>query len=174
MSRIPLVEMPEDDEVEAVFAEIESELGSVPNMFRVYAHHPELLRVKWEKFKVLMIHGCLSVRLTESIALVISTDNHNDYGIARYTELLRQRNVKPEEILKIRLDPDHAHLSTKEHALLELAHHANISPFDQGEKFIDAARREGASDMEIMEALGIMEYVSGMNRITEILDVPRD
>lgn len=174
MSRIPLVQRPADEAVEKVYAEIEDELGSIPNMFRAYAHHPELLRLKWEKFKVLMMHGCLSVRLKESIALVVSADNRNEYGIARYSELLQEREVDPKEILKIRLDPDHAHLSPKEHALLELAHHANQTPYDHGEKYIDAARREGASDMEIVEALGVMEFMTGANRFLEVLDVTLD
>ncbi|WP_237060166.1 hypothetical protein [Microbulbifer sediminum] len=174
MSRIPLVQRPADEMVEQVFAEIEDELGSIPNMFRAYANHPEILRLNWERFKVLMMHGCLSVRLKESIALVVSADNRNEYGIARYSELLQEREVNPHEILKIRLDPDHAHLSSKEHALLALAHRAHQSPFDHGEKFVDAARREGATDMEIVEALGVMEFMAGANRFLEVLDVTLD
>ena len=169
MSRIPLVEGPADERVQKVFDEIENELGSVPNLFRAFAQHPALLQANWEKFKALMLHGCLSAQLKEGIALVVSADNNCDYGIYHHSAMLQELGVDPQEVLHIRTDPKHVHFPPKEHALFDLARHANLAPFDHGEHLIAKAHQVGARDDEIVEALGVMEMVTGFNNFADVL-----
>ncbi|WP_237065933.1 carboxymuconolactone decarboxylase family protein [Microbulbifer guangxiensis] len=174
MSRISLVESPTDDMSEAVFAEIEQELGDVPNFFRAYANHPGLLRANWEKYKALMVHGCLSPRLKQAIALMVAADNHCDYSIARHSTLLQEMGVDPKEVLLIRTNPDHAHFGPKEHAILELARHANLDPYNHAERLVAAAREQGVKDDEMLEAIGVMEMITGFNKFIEVMAVPQD
>lgn len=169
MSRIPLVESPTEERVLAVYTEIEAELGAVPSLFRAHAHQPALLEANWLKFKALMIHGCLSVQLKEAMGLVISADNHCDYGIYHHSVTLENLGVDPKEVMRVRIDPEHVHFSAKEHALFDLARHANIAPADHGERLIAEARKLGARDDEIIEALGVMELVSGFNHFADVL-----
>ncbi len=52
MKRIKLVEKNEaNDEVKAVYKDIEAAFGMVPNLFKTYAHFPARLKVNWEKTK---------------------------------------------------------------------------------------------------------------------------
>lgn len=174
MSRIPLVKDPEDEQVQAVFAEIEDELGTVPNLFRAYAHHPVLLKATWDKFKALMLHGCLSAQLKEGIALVVSADNRCDYCIYRHSTSLQELGVDPKEVLRIRTDPEHTHYPPGEHELFDLARHANTAPYDHGERLLDAARDVGVSNKEIVEALGVMEMAAGFNRFADLLGLEHE
>ncbi|WP_444898118.1 carboxymuconolactone decarboxylase family protein [Microbulbifer sp. EKSA008] len=171
MSSIPLVEHPTSDDVARVFAEIDDELGGIPSLFRVYAQHPGLLEANWYKFKTVMIHGCLSAQLKEAIGLAVSADNHCDYGIYHHSMSLQMLGVETDEVMRIRTDPKHVHFSEKEHALFDLARNANSAPDDHREHLIAAARKLGAGDDEILEALGVMEMVLGANHIAEVLSL---
>jgi len=169
MNLLPLVDSPAEDRVTAIFAEIEDELGAVPSIFRAHAHHPGLLEANWHKFKAVMLNGCLSAQLKEGMGLVISADNHCDYGIYHHSASLAKLGVDAEEIMRIRTDPEHVHFSGREHALFDLARHANIAPCDHGERLVIAARKLGARDDEIVEALGVMELVVGFNHFADMV-----
>ncbi|GAA5525633.1 hypothetical protein Maes01_02205 [Microbulbifer aestuariivivens] len=174
MSWISLVQSPADAMSEAVFADIEQELGVVPNLFRAYAHHPSLLKANWDKYKALMLQGCLSARLKVAIALVVATDNRCDYCIARYSRLLQDLGLDPKQVLDIRTHPDQPHFAPSEHAILELARHANLDPYDHGERLVAAARDQGAQDDEMLEAIGVMEMITGFSRFIAVMAIPAD
>jgi uncharacterized peroxidase-related enzyme len=174
MSRISLVESPADELSEAVFADIKQELGEVPNFFRAYANHPGLLSANWEKYKAVMVHGCLPSRLKQAIALVVAADNHCDYSIARHSQLLQELGVDPKEVLRIRTHSEHAHFDAREHAILELARHANLDPYNHAERLVAAAREQGVKDDEMLEAIGVMEMITGFNKFIEVMAVPPD
>ncbi|CAG0987305.1 MAG: hypothetical protein OIN86_11425 [Candidatus Methanoperedens sp.] len=56
MTRIKLIEKEDaSDQVRAVYKDIEAAFGMVPNLFKTYAHFPSLLKVNWEKTKVLLL-----------------------------------------------------------------------------------------------------------------------
>ncbi|WP_250463851.1 carboxymuconolactone decarboxylase family protein [Microbulbifer litoralis] len=169
MGLIPLMEIPVEDRVSVVFDEIRDELGAIPTLFRAHAHHPALLEANWYKFKALMIHGCLSAQLKEGIGLVISADNHCDYGIYHHSVSMENLGVARDDVMRIRNHPDDVHFSDKEQALFNLARHANLDPDNHGEKLIIAARELGARDDEIIEALGVMEMVVGFNHFASVL-----
>ncbi|GAA5444388.1 hypothetical protein Misp06_02574 [Microbulbifer sp. NBRC 101763] len=171
MSSIPLVESPDGDEEARVFAEIQDQLGGIPSLFRVYAHHEGLLKANWDKFKAVMLHGCLSAQLKEAIGLAVSADNHCDYGIYHHSTSLQMLGVDAAEIMRIRTDPKNVHFSEKEHALFDLARNANSAPDDHRRHLIAEARKLGARDDELLEALGVMELVSGFNHLAEVLSL---
>ncbi|MFC6635179.1 carboxymuconolactone decarboxylase family protein [Microbulbifer taiwanensis] len=169
MSHIPLVERPAEDRVEAVFADIEDELGGVPSLFLAFGHHPDMLETTWKGYKAVMIHGVLSPQLKEGIGLAISADNHCDYGIYHYSATLQELGVEVQEVMRIRTNPKHVHYSDKEHALFDLARRANKAPSDHGEHLIAEAQKLGARDDEIVEALAVMELVLGFNHFADVL-----
>ncbi|MDP5211126.1 hypothetical protein [Microbulbifer sp. 2205BS26-8] len=169
MCSISPVQYPGSDTVSGVFAEIEDELGAVPSLFRVYAHHRGLLEANWHKFRAIMLHGCLSAQLKEAISLALSSDNHCDYGIYHHSTSLQMLGVVSAEILRIRTDPKHVHFSEKEQTLFDLARNANSAPSDHRKHLIATARKLGARDEELLEALGVMELVLGFNHTAEVL-----
>jgi len=67
------------EELTEIFQEIEGAFGMVPNLFRTYAHHPPLLKANWFKVKAVMMEGTLSLKLKQTIAVLVSKDNSCAY-----------------------------------------------------------------------------------------------
>lgn len=178
MSNMPLVNsttgIPNETQVTAVLDDVRTQLGSVPNLFRAYANNPTILAQLWERYQHVMLTGHLSPKLKEGIALMIASDEHSDYGISQHSALLQKLGVAPEEVLRIRTDPDHAHYDQKEHALLEVARHGNNSPHDHGDRVLEAAREAGASDAEILEALAVGGLAAELSHAAAFLDISPD
>jgi len=161
-------------EVQAVFAEIREAFGMVPNLFRTQAHAPALLRVNWEKVKAVMMGGVLSRKVKETIAVLVSKDNACPYCVAAHTAALRAVGVSEGEVALILNDPDGAEFSPKEKALIRLARQANSDPHRMPDVLFATARSEGASDAELVEALGVMEVFVAFNRFLDALQVDVD
>lgn len=161
-------------ESEAVLQEIEQAFGMVPNLFRTYAHHPPLLRANWEKTKAVMSEGALARKLKEAIALHVSRDNGCDYCVAAHTAALRAIGVGDAELEALEQDPEQAGFDDKERALLRFARRANGAALAIGDDEYQAVRAAGASEAEIVEALGVMELFAGFNRFLDSLQVDID
>lgn len=178
MSRVPLTYGESDPEtgqrVSAVLDEVRAQLGFVPSVFRAYANNPTLLTELWDRYQHTMLTGNLPRRLKEEIALMVAADEHSDYGITLHSSALKQLGVESHEILRFRTDPDHTHLAPREHALLEIARHGNMSPHDHGERYIDHARDSGAGDADILEALAVASLAAEISHVSVMLDLPAD
>jgi len=174
MPRITPPEAHTDPRVERIFKEIEGAFGKVPNLFRTYAHFPPLLEANWNKVKAVMTGGNLSRQLKEAVAVLISRDNGCDYCVAAHETALRAVGVAPAEIRKIETDLEKSAFSEKEQSLIELARQANRAPLRMNDELFQAARRLGASDAEIVEALGVMEVFTSFNKFLDSLQVEID
>lgn len=160
------------DEVEAIFDEIRTALGSVPNMFRAYARHPAVLSATWARVKAVMLQGTLPPTLKEAIAVVISHDNACSYCVEHHSRNLASLGVGQEEIGRLLADPLAGNFTPKERALLVLARQANSDPHGASVDTLNLARRAGADDLEIIEALAVMELFISLNRFLSTMDVP--
>lgn len=175
MPRIqPLAPSEGDQSLLETFKEIEGAFGMVPNLFRTYAHNPALLEANWTKVKALMMVGSLSRKAKEAIAVLVSKDNSCAYCVAAHTMALRSIGVSEEEIATIEVDLEKADFSGKELALLQFVRRANLAPRDITESEFQQVRDAGATDAEIVEALGVMELFIGFNRFLDSLEVDID
>lgn len=163
-----------EQSVPAIFSEIEGAFGMVPNMFRTYAHNPALLEANWNKVKALMMGGALSRKTKEAIAVLVSKDNSCAYCVAAHTMALRSIGVSEEEVSAIEHDLEKADFSAKELALLQFARRANLAPRNIEASEFQALRSAGATDPEIVEALGVMELFTGFNKFLDSLEVDID
>jgi uncharacterized peroxidase-related enzyme len=157
-----------------VIHEIRHTLGRVPNMFRAYAHYPPLLRANWNKAQAVMMEGCLSRKVKEIIACLVSRDNDCLYCLTAHAAALRRCGVDEDELARISDDADHLVFSPKERALIRLARRANLAPHEISDAEFARVREAGASDAEIIEALGVMELFAGLNRFVDSLQVELD
>jgi uncharacterized peroxidase-related enzyme len=157
-----------------IFREIASAFGMVPNLFRTLAHHPPLLRANWNKVKPVMMEGILSRKVKETIAVLVSRDNGCDYCVASHSAALRAIGLSPEVIAGIMDDPDKGDFTAKEKGLIRLARLANRAPRRIPDEEFQALRRQGASDAEIVETLGVMELFVGFNKFLDSLQVDLD
>jgi uncharacterized peroxidase-related enzyme len=157
-----------------IFREIKAAFGMVPNLFRTSAHYPPLLRANWNKVKAVMVEGRLRRKVKETIALLVSKDNGCDYCVASHSAALRSIGTSPEEITRIMDDLAGSDFSAKERGLIGFTRRANLAPSGIPEEDFQELKGLGATDAEIVEALGIMELFVGFNRFLDSLYVDID
>lgn len=66
-------------EVAELYDTVGKARGNVPNMFRVYAHRPELLKTMVAHMNAVTNSGTVSVRTKELVATLVSRINHCEY-----------------------------------------------------------------------------------------------
>jgi alkylhydroperoxidase family enzyme len=67
------------DDVREKFQQIGAQRGNVPNMFRVYAHRPEILKSMLAHLDAVTNTGTVSVRTKELVATLVSRINRCEY-----------------------------------------------------------------------------------------------
>lgn len=77
LKRLTKDEVPED--VRELFARVGAQRGNIPNMFRVYAHRPEILRTMTAHLDAITNSGTVPVRTKELVATLVSRLNHCEY-----------------------------------------------------------------------------------------------
>ena len=66
-------------ELADVYAKIGRERGNVPNMFRVFAHRPEILKTMNAHLDAVTNTGTVPVRTKELVATLVSRVNRCEY-----------------------------------------------------------------------------------------------
>ena len=80
MSRIKRLTRKEvADDVKALFEKIAQQRGNIPNLYRVYAHRPEILRTMNDHLGAITNTGTVPVRIKELVASLVSRLNHCEY-----------------------------------------------------------------------------------------------
>jgi alkylhydroperoxidase/carboxymuconolactone decarboxylase family protein YurZ len=112
-----LIELPHGDELEEgareVLAEIRATEGQltgvdrVPNLWRAMSSNLHYLRATWEKHKVVMAPGELSVRQKQVVALGVAMNAGSRYLIERLARTLQRAGLSRAEILEIAAVVDH-------------------------------------------------------------------
>lgn len=83
------------------------------------------------------------------------------------------------ECLKKRLkllkkDLEQANFTAKERALISFARKANTTPLRVPDEKFSALKQTGATDAEVIEALGVMELFTAFNKFLDVLQVEVD
>lgn len=172
MTRIQLLDPKQTaPDVETILTEINKAFGRIPNLFLTYAHHPPLLEANWNKVKRVMMEGDLSRKTKEAIALLVSQDNGCNYCVAAHTGALQMIGISDEEIGKISSQLEDADFTALERALIRFARKANSEPHRVSDKEFQALKATGATDAQIVEALGVMEVFAAFNKFLDVLHV---
>jgi alkylhydroperoxidase family enzyme len=66
-------------EVREKFEQIGAQRGNVPNMFRVYAHRPEIMKTMMAHLDAVTNSGTVPVRTKELVATLVSRLNACEY-----------------------------------------------------------------------------------------------
>jgi alkylhydroperoxidase family enzyme len=67
------------DDVRELYTKIGAARGNVPNMFRVYAHRPEILKTMVAHLNAVTSTGTVAVRTKELVATLVSRLNSCHY-----------------------------------------------------------------------------------------------
>lgn len=77
LTRLTKDQVPPD--VQEMYENVARTRGNVPNMFRVYAHRPELLKTMVAHLNAVTNGGTVPVRTKELVATLVSRINHCEY-----------------------------------------------------------------------------------------------
>jgi uncharacterized peroxidase-related enzyme len=147
MSRIPAIDPSTAPEtVRPLLDGVQKGLGATPNLFRVAAQSPAALESLVAQFGATG-KGGLPARAREAIALAVSEANACDYCLSAHTALGRRAGLDDHALDQARSGrSDDAHLD----ALLALARTVVARRGQVGDA-LDAARRAGVTDAEVVE-----------------------
>ena len=80
MSRLKRLSRSEvSDDVREIYERVGAQRGNVPNMFRVYAHRPQILKTMMAHLDAITNTGTVPVRTKELVATLVSRLNHCEY-----------------------------------------------------------------------------------------------
>ncbi len=149
--------------------------GRVSNLFKAYAAFPELARANFDRLMVLLTKGSLSVKFKEAVMTALAEANKCDYCVSFHATALRNAGASDEEVKgAIAFDPDRIGLSEKERALFNFALKANGDPHSMLPEDIDAVRKAGATDSDLVETLETVNTGNNFNLINGALNVGPD
>ena len=77
LTRLTKDEVPPD--VRELYEKVGAARGNVPNMFRVYAHRPEILKTMVAHMNAITTTGTVSIRTKELVATLVSRLNSCEY-----------------------------------------------------------------------------------------------
>ena len=80
MARLPKLSIEEvSGDVRDLYSKVGTQRGNVPNMYRVYAHRPEILKTMVAHMNAITNTGTVSVRTKELVATIVSRINRCEY-----------------------------------------------------------------------------------------------
>jgi len=149
--------------------------GQVSNLFKAYSAFPELGIANFERLKVLLGKGVLSVKFKEAVMTALAEVNRCDYCVSFHATSLRNAGASDEEVdAALNFDPQRIGLSPKEQALFEYAIKANGDPHGIKREDIEALRLQSVTDAEIVETLETVNTGNSFNLINGALNVGPD
>jgi alkylhydroperoxidase family enzyme len=77
LTKLTKTQVPPD--VRELYTKAGEARGNVPNMFRVYAHRPEILKTMVAHMNAVTNSGTVSVKTKELVATLVSRINHCEY-----------------------------------------------------------------------------------------------
>lgn len=163
-------EAPED--VRVLFAKFKDKTGFVPNVARNFALTPEHF-MRWFRYYDFLMRNEDQSHLTrkerEMIAVVVSSANECEYCLASHSAYLRELTGDPVLPDVLTANYRRAHLTPREHALLEFAHQITVDSAVMSSADVQMLRAIGLSDEAIFEAAQVAAMFNFTNRIANAM-----
>ncbi len=140
-------------DVAKVYKEISDEWHMVPNPIKLYSTNPEMLRQKWESYKMIGQHKTVDAKLQTIIRMLVSAQHDCQYCIGlNESMLINMFKMDTEKVMAMKKDPSAAPLPEKEKALLLFTLKAVHDSKSTTKDDLDTLRKLGWSDAEIFFA----------------------
>lgn len=159
----------------APFAFFREKFGFIPNIFRAQTLRPEVLEAEAQAVEtVLLSDDVLSRVQKEYILLSVSAANLNTYCVAVHCQLLRGLGVSGDVSDQIAVDHRAAGLSPGDVVLLDFALKLSQRPREFSREDVDALRRSGFSEAQILESVVMTALTNFLNTVQVGLGVVPD
>ena len=154
------------DEVRDLWQPSLEKLGFVPNVLRLYALRPSHL-LAWNAWYEEAMKGesGLTRAEREMIAVVVSVANDCAYCIAAHSAALRKLTKDPALADAIAADHAAAAVEPRVEAMLDFAVKLTMRPREMAEADVEALRRVGWSDEDVMDIAEVTGLFNMSNRM---------
>ena len=140
-------------DVAEVYKEIKAEWEMVPNPIKLYSSNPEMLRHKWESYKMIGQHKTVDAKLQTIIRMLVSAQHDCKYCVGlNESMLINMFKMDAGKVMAMKKDPASAPLPEKEKALLLFTLKAVHDSKSTSKEDIDTLHKLGWSDAEIFFA----------------------
>ena len=158
------------EEQQAVLAQVQAGFGGLPNLFRMVANAPNVLRGILA-FNQEVSSGELTKAEIEQVALLASAMNGCEYCVAVHVKVGEMVGVSREELLKNMVGEA---TDSKISAVLNFVAAVidQRGQIDQG--IVDAVRQAGYSQKAILEILGVVGVYTFLNYAKHLTQPPLD
>jgi uncharacterized peroxidase-related enzyme len=168
--RIGWLEVPDESDVPAEVKELWEapleKLGFVPNVLRLFAIRPDHLLRWWSYYDELMRgESGLTKAQREMIAVVVSATNRCHYCVVSHSAALRKLTEDPELADQLATAYTNVPLEDRERAMLDFAVKLTEESHRSSEEDVDALRRAGWTDEEIMDIAQVAAMFNFTNRL---------
>lgn len=171
MTRIQLIERENArGKTRELLDTVNNAYGMVPNVAKVIANSPAALEA-YLQFSVALSNGVLDTQTQDKIKLVASESNSCDYCKAALTTIGAAHGLSADDLLAARKAED---ASPKTAAILRLARELVKQQGHVSAAEVDAARRAGVSDAEIVETIAVVINAFFTNYINNSLQTQLD
>jgi AhpD family alkylhydroperoxidase len=170
MPRIdPVAPTGEPSELREVFDRLRRTRGRVPTIYRILAHHPEVLIAHRAYFDAALDSGRLSRALKEKIAFRVAIVCGSSYSIASHRRYALQHGVSEGELQTIE-QGDYSKLDERERATLEFADEVAFarSTVSNSTFHLVAQYFDSGEIIEISAVVGVMVLASRLGAIFDL------
>lgn len=171
MARIPTLEIEKaDPKAKTILDGVNQKLGTVPNIFKTFAHSPAVLEA-YMGFSGALANAKLDAKLREQIALAAAGKNNCDYCASAHTVLGQKAGLEEAEI-KQNLDGKAS--CDKSQVALEFVNKVLENRANVEDKDVEALRTAGFSEQEIVEIVATISLNIFTNYFNHIADTEID
>jgi len=156
-------------EVRSLYEEIGAQRGNVPNMFRVYAHRPEILKTMMAHLAAVTNTGTVPVRTKELVATLVSRINECHYCNASHTTQASRHGATGDQMEKL-LDYEKGPFSEAEKSALAYARALTLESNAVTEELMTRLRGS-YSEGEIVEISAMAGLFNYFNRVNNALQM---
>ena len=157
------------DEIREKFQQIGEQRGNVPNMFRVYAHRPEILKTMMAHLNAVTTTGTVPVRTKELVATLVSRINACQYCNRSHTSLSERHGATGEQMEAL-LDFENGPFEEKEKAALAYAKQLTLDANRVDDALFDRLRQhyDEGEVVEISAMAGLFNYFNRVNNALQM------
>jgi len=142
------------DDVKAVYADIKSTWGMVPEPIKGLSLNPKILRNTWESYKISGENKNFSPKLGAMMRMLVAEKNNCKFCVGFNKGMLMGMLKVPEaEIMDLQKDPTTAKLPAKDKAMLLFMLKSTSTPHDVNKADVDGLKKLGWSEKDIMEGV---------------------
>lgn len=172
MVLLDYVDPDEVDERTRELLQSDAEYYDQPSLFaRALANNPDVLAVRGDYHRSLVIDGDLENRFGELVYLAVSVTNDCSYCVASHREqLVEQVGMSTEEVDAIATG-DRSPFSARERAVIAFAEQVAHDPNGVDEGDLEALRDAGFDDSEVVRLLTVAAAGIAANTIADALGI---